>query len=313
MTSTGLESFDRTLQKTNEWIKEVMAELGWEDRRRALRALRTVLHALRDHLTPQEAAELGAQLPMLVRGFYYEGWKPLGKPLPAPSRELFLARVHAELHTDFSAEPERVARAVLRVLGHHVTAGELADVRRLLPHAICDLLPGNGAPGEEPAAEPGGHEMKVRDIMQGEVRLCSPDNDLSAAGRMMAEVGCGVLPVVGEGDRVLGMLTDRDICLAVAKDNRRPSEIPVREAMTRGVFSCHPDDSLRRALKTMRERRVRRLPVVDDHGELRGLLSLDDVVLEARAVATEGFDGPFYSDVATTLRAINQRPVPVMA
>lgn len=313
MPLTGLESFDRTVHKTNEWLREVMDELGWEDRRRALRALRTVLHALRDHLTPQEAAELGAQLPMLVRGFYYEGWSPAGKPLQEERKQDFLAQVHAELHTDFSAEPERVARAVLRVLARHVTAGELDDVRRILPEDIRGLLPGQLAPGGRPATEPGGFIMKVRDIMQREVRLCSPDNDLTVAGKIMAEVGCGVLPILGEGDRVVGMLTDRDICLAVAGGDRKPSEVKVRDVMSRDVYACHPDESIRRALKTMREHRVRRLPVVDDHGELRGLLSLDDVVLEARAIATEGFDGPFYADIATTLRAINQHSMPAMA
>jgi uncharacterized protein (DUF2267 family) len=74
MSTTGLEIFDTTVQKTHIWLNEIMDELGWEDNwHRAYLALRTVLHELRDHLTTEEATDLGAQLPMLVRGFYYEG------------------------------------------------------------------------------------------------------------------------------------------------------------------------------------------------------------------------------------------------
>jgi len=82
MSMTGLDVFDTTLQKTHLWLNEIMTELGWEDNRHwAYLALRTVLHTLRDHLTVEEAMDLGAQLPMLIRGFYYEGWTLTGKPV----------------------------------------------------------------------------------------------------------------------------------------------------------------------------------------------------------------------------------------
>ncbi|MCS6927126.1 MAG: DUF2267 domain-containing protein, partial [Candidatus Binatia bacterium] len=94
MSTTGLEIFDTTLQKTHIWLNDVMQELGWEEERhRAYLALRTVLHALRDRLTLEEAVDLGAQLPMLIRGFYYEGWTPHRVPRRERHKEEFLAHV----------------------------------------------------------------------------------------------------------------------------------------------------------------------------------------------------------------------------
>src|SRR5919204_6915564 len=90
MSTTGLEVFDTTLQKTNAWLKELMEELDWDDRHRSYLALRTTLHALQDRLNVGEAVQLGAQLPMLVRGFYFEGWNPAHTPVKARHREDFL-------------------------------------------------------------------------------------------------------------------------------------------------------------------------------------------------------------------------------
>src|SRR3954471_9040398 len=121
MSATGLDVFDTTLHKTNHWLNDAMQVLSWQDRRKAYQALRATLHALRDRLTVEEVAQLGAQLPMLIRGFYYEGWDPSGKPLRERHREQFLAHIAQELRGDDFLDPESVARGVFKVLENRVT------------------------------------------------------------------------------------------------------------------------------------------------------------------------------------------------
>src|ERR1700730_18100428 len=112
MSATGLAVFDETVQKTNTWLKEIAQALG-SDRHRAYQALRAVLHCLRDRLTVDEAAQLGDQLPMLVRGIYYEAWHPAGKPEKVRSREEFLARIGARLPKAKAIDPENASARAL--------------------------------------------------------------------------------------------------------------------------------------------------------------------------------------------------------
>ena len=138
---SDLSLFDTTLEKTNLWIREVMTELGWKDRHRAYLALRGVLHALRDRLQADEAVHLGAQLPMLVRGFYYEGWKPSSTPKKERHREQFLEHVREAFPRDEEIDSERVARAVFAVLARRVTEGEIGDVKGMMPEEVRGLWP----------------------------------------------------------------------------------------------------------------------------------------------------------------------------
>lgn len=140
MTMTGFDVFDRTLHKTNVWLKEVMAELGTEDRHRAYTALRATLQSLRDRLTVDEAAELGAQLPLLVRGIYYEAWHPSGKPVKERHKEDFLQHV-GDYFKDQTGPPdsEEAVRAVFAVISNHVSQGEIEDVKHLLPEELREL------------------------------------------------------------------------------------------------------------------------------------------------------------------------------
>ncbi len=154
--------------------------------------------------------------------------------------------------------------------------------------------------------------MKVLQIMRSEPRTIAPNDTAATAGRLMAEVDCGWLPVVADG-RTVGVVTDRDLCLALAVGDRKPSALKVEDAMTPRVYSCRAEDDVREALTVMREHHVRRLAVLGERDRLIGVLSLDDAVFEARPFETEGFTGPFYADITATLRSIVQRPALVTA
>ncbi|MGH9945089.1 MAG: CBS domain-containing protein, partial [Pyrinomonadaceae bacterium] len=119
--------------------------------------------------------------------------------------------------------------------------------------------------------------MKVSDIMTGDVRACRPENNLAEAARVMWERDCGSVPVVDTSNRVVGMVTDRDICMAVATQNRLASEIRAGEIGLRQVITCSPEADVAAALALMQREQVRRLPVVDAQGALVGILSLHDV------------------------------------
>ncbi len=120
MSQPRIAAFDSTLQTTNVWLQEILDRTGWIDRHRAYHALRTVLHALRDRLTVDGAAALAAQLPLLVRGIYYEGWHPADKPVKERKKEEFLAHV-AQAFSDDPVDPEAVTRAVFGVRTRHVS------------------------------------------------------------------------------------------------------------------------------------------------------------------------------------------------
>ena len=123
--------------------------------------------------------------------------------------------------------------------------------------------------------------MQVQEIMSKDVCFCSPQTNAAAAAEMMWRRNCGTLPIVEDGGRVVGIVTDRDLGIALGTSNRRPAEVPVGEIMNRDLVVCNPGDDVRAALKTMAQRQLRRLPVVDETGALKGVLSLSDIALRA--------------------------------
>ena len=139
MADTGYASFDGTVEKTNRILKEIEEAMGWPEERRdqAYAALRSVLHALRDRLTVEENAQLAAQLPMLVRGLYFEGWDPTDVP---STREEFVQRVQRQFPFAVEGGVERVVHVVLQVVRHHITEDEWHDVESSMPKDLVPLM-----------------------------------------------------------------------------------------------------------------------------------------------------------------------------
>lgn len=142
----------------------------------------------------------------------------------------------------------------------------------------------------------------VRSLMTAAVRTCRVEDCLADAARVLWDDDCGALPVLSN-DRVVGMLTDRDVCMATYTQGKSPAELRVEAAMSRQLFSCAPDESVGSALGIMSDKRVRRLPVIDAEGELVGVLSLADVARWARSLTNPAID----SALTETLAAICAR------
>ena len=121
--------------------------------------------------------------------------------------------------------------------------------------------------------------MKVSDIMTQPPQTCRLDTDLATASRRMKEFDCGMLPVLDAKARVVGILTDRDLAICVGDRRRSASHVAAHEAMTRKVQTCLPGEDIRRVLSRMATWRLRRLPVVSPDGDLKGVISIDDIIL----------------------------------
>jgi len=139
MTTSAISAFDSTVHMTNQWLNEIMERMNWDDPHKAYHALRAVLHALRDRLPVNHAAALGAQLPMLVRGIYYEGWNPNRTPIKERKKADFVHHIQAAFRDAPPVDAEEVTRAVLRVIAGHVSNGEVESVKLTLPHEIREL------------------------------------------------------------------------------------------------------------------------------------------------------------------------------
>src|SRR5437773_2063423 len=139
MSEQGLEVLDSTYHKTQEWIGQ-LAENSHLEKGDAYKALRAVLLTLRDCLPIQEAVHFGAQLPMLIRGLYYDGWKPSETPIKM-SREQFLEAIKEKIVTDRFMDPVRMTHDVVVLLQDHMSPGEMSNVKQILPKELRTLLP----------------------------------------------------------------------------------------------------------------------------------------------------------------------------
>jgi len=125
--------FRNPVAKANGWIKEISKRMKWNDEEVALKALRVVLHALRDRLTVEEAAQLSAQLPLVIRGLFLEGWKPRGTPKRDGGLNAFFAEMDAQLPNLTPRDRKRAVQVVFDVLAHHISDGEVGDIAAVLP------------------------------------------------------------------------------------------------------------------------------------------------------------------------------------
>lgn len=155
--------------------------------------------------------------------------------------------------------------------------------------------------------------MKIRDLMTTTVVSCSSETSLAAAGALMFENDCGFLPIVNETGKITGVITDRDICIALSTRDGQPSHITTGEVAQTPAFVCSPDDDIHSALKTMSKERVHRLPVVNSEGGLAGILSINDIVLHAQKGDGKKA-GILFEDVMRAFQAIcAHRPITVHA
>jgi uncharacterized protein (DUF2267 family) len=138
MSANGLDVFDRTLETTHIWLNEICNDLG-PDKQLAWKVLSTVLHKLRDRLTINLAAHLGAQLPLLVRGVYYDQFEPCHMPAESRSRDEFVAEVAEWLKDSRPVDVDEAVRSVFRVLSRHISEGQINKVRDALPKSLRQM------------------------------------------------------------------------------------------------------------------------------------------------------------------------------
>jgi uncharacterized protein (DUF2267 family) len=139
--STGIPEWEIEISRSSAWIDDLLARLDWHDRKLTHSALKATLHGLRDHLDVEAVALLAQQLPALLRGDLFDGWRPGDKPLALAAREDFLDHVHETLHRNLAVDPELVTRAVFAQLRDRVSPSELEEIKAIAPPVLRGLWP----------------------------------------------------------------------------------------------------------------------------------------------------------------------------
>lgn len=146
--------------------------------------------------------------------------------------------------------------------------------------------------------------MKVKDVMKTDVGFCSTEDSPVKAAEIMLRRDCGVVPIVDAENKIVGMLTDRDLCLAIIARKRKASTVKCKDLINGKAIVCAGDDNLEDVLRKMRKHRIKRLPVVEKSGELVGILSITDIMLSIRK------DKSLKKKVQSTLKTIfKARPI----
>lgn len=153
--------------------------------------------------------------------------------------------------------------------------------------------------------------MKVKQVMTVNPQACTLTNSLAEVAGKMWEADCGIVPVLAEGGKVVGLVTDRDICMAAVLNARQLANIAVEDTISGKVFTCRADDDVRVALETMKEKKVRRLPVLDEDGTLCGMLSMNDLILRVEEVKDKKAADLSYADIVSTYKSICEHRLPM--
>lgn len=152
--------------------------------------------------------------------------------------------------------------------------------------------------------------MKVKEAMTSTPYTCRKETNLGEVAELMWKGNCGFLPITGADDKVCGVITDRDICMALATRNQVAGEVSAAEVSCGRLHACSPEDEIHLAMLTMREAKVRRLPVIDSDGKAVGVLSMDDILLRAEPAGSGKIVELSTDEVVRAYRTINQRELP---
>lgn len=149
--------------------------------------------------------------------------------------------------------------------------------------------------------------MKVQDVMTNDVVFCAPKENLATVAGIMMRRDCGVVPIVDADNRVVGIITERDVCIAAASRNIKPANIKAEEFCSEKIVSCRADEKIKTVLKKMRKNQIKRLPVISQDGYLIGIISITDVLLVTKK------DKSLRKKVISTLTAISKpRPITLL-
>lgn len=141
MTAQGLEVIDQSVHLTHEWINELAGRLDWSSKRSALRLMRVILHRIRDHLLVDEVAQLSAQLPVMIRGFFFEGWVPKDTPIKERHGKQFIAFISYQMSDTVEYRGHKDIKCVFDLLNARISRGEVEDIRASLLQDLRDLWP----------------------------------------------------------------------------------------------------------------------------------------------------------------------------
>lgn len=141
MTAQGLEIIDHSVHLTHEWINELAGRLDWSSKRSALRLMRVILHRIRDHLLVDEVAQFSAQLPVMIRGYFFEGWVPKDTPIKERHGEDFIAFIAHQMSDTAEYRGREDITCVFDLLNARISRGEVEDIRASLPQDLRDLWP----------------------------------------------------------------------------------------------------------------------------------------------------------------------------